>query len=155
MFSFFRRKTKEFKLNEAICNCIRSLIVYRMRKDKAYQTELIAKGIHIEYADEIVSSFSAQQLKATAEYYIVYLIALYCDLESRAGQKYNYEDILYTIDQAFPKPKGYIPVQLWSPPSLSDYILYRISIDLHLSYPPFVVDDNIERLKSFLSLNAQ
>ncbi len=151
MFSFFRRKPKEFLITKPISNCIRSLLAYRIRKDTVFRSELIANGVHLEHSDDIVTNFSIEQLRNTPECYIVYLIAQYCNLERLADDNYNYKDVLYTIDQGLPKPKGYLPVELWSPHSLLDYILYRIHIDYDPHYPSFVIRDKLDETKSFLT----
>ena len=51
-----------------------------------------------------------------------------------------------------PKPKGYIPVEMWAPKNFADYILYRLSIDYDLPYPypSFVIDDKLDEIIAIL-----
>ena len=146
---FFKRKKKtRFVVTQPIYECIIKLIVYRMKNDPIARAEFIANGGNIEKIHESIDPLSIEFCKKTTECYIVNLVANYCNLKRLAGENYGYKDIVYTIDQNLPKPKGYIPVEKWAPENFAEYIIYRLSIDLDLAYPypPFVIDDKLDEI---------
>ena len=152
MFSLFRKKKRSFQLNDTVSKCVKKLLIYRMKNDDILRDQIIENVADIESVEDTVGSLSSEQLSTTTEFYIVYLIAIYADLLLKAGNQFSYKDIVYTIDQNLPKPKGHIPVQMWSPENYPEYIKYRLTIDYSNSaYPMFLIDNMFEEIFSCLS----
>gem|GEM_PF-3972852 len=157
MFSLFRKKTKRlFEVSNAICACVRMLLVYRIKNDNFYRAQLQVGGIDPgdEDFEKDLDMLSPEQLSSSEEYYIIYLIVLFITLERKAGERFSYQDIVYTIDQQLPKPQGYVPVEKWAPENYAKYIKFRLAIDCpDAHYPNFAVDDLYEKAYSYLSDN--
>lgn len=154
MVSLFRKPKRLFEVSDAIFNCVKMLLVYRMKNDKISQAQLIANGGDPEFLEEVLDTLSQDQLSSTKEYYIIYLIAIFITLQRKAGKQFSYKDIVYTIDQKLPKPQGHMPVEMWAPDNYPEYIKFRLTIDFDDSlYPNFVIDDLYEEIYSYLSEN--
>ena len=154
MFSFLKKPKKLYEVSDSITDCTKKLLIYRMKKDSIIRDKLIANGGNPEAVEETIDALNPKELSSTTEYYIVYLIAIFIKLQRKSEGQYSYQDIVYTIDQRLPKPKGHIPVQMWSPKDYSEYVKYRLTIDFGDSlYPRFVIDDLFKDIYSDLLKN--
>ena len=152
MFSWIKKSKNSSDGSNAIFHCVKMLLIYRLKRDKVFQSKLIANNGHPEIFEVALNNISQHDLSSTAEYYVVYLIAIFITIQRiHAGKQCSLKDIIYTIDQNLPKPRGYVPVEMWSPANYSEYIMFRLSIDMEEKlYPKFVIDDLYEKICSHL-----
>jgi len=134
-------------------NWLRHLFAYRLDNDHVLKTKLLAEGVDLEDGTqdpyEMARVAPMHVLKNTVEYHIVYIITHYSRLLAKAGNKYTWKDVLHTIDVDLPKPRGHIPVHMWAPDGLYEYLAYRVSIDFPGELYPFhIMEGTIRELIS-------
>lgn len=134
-------------------NWLRHLFTYRLDNDHVLKAKLLAEGVDLEDGTQdpykMARVAPMHVLKNTVEYHIVYIVAHYSRLLAKAGNKYTWKDVLYTIDVALPKPRGHIPVHMWAPDGLYEYLEYRVSIDFPGELYPFhIMEGTIRELIS-------
>jgi hypothetical protein len=152
MISLFRKPKRLFEVSDAIFYCVKMMLVYRAKKDKAFRAELMTNGGHPEFFEEALNALSQDQLASTKEYYIIYLIVIFIRMQRKAGKQFSYKDIVYTIDQRLPKRRGHIPVEMWAPKNYSEYIMYRLTVDFEdRMYPAFIIDNLYDEIYSYLN----
>ena len=134
-------------------NWLRHLFAYRLDNDHVLKAKLLAEGVDLEDGTqdpyEMARIAPMHVLKKTVEYHIVYIVAYYSRLLAKAGNKYTWKDVLYTIDVDLPKPRGHISVHMWAPDGLYEYLAYRVSIDFPGELYPFhIMEGTIRELVS-------
>lgn len=110
---------------------------------------MLVEGVDLEAGTqntyEMARSAPLHVLKNTVEYHIVYIVTGYSRLLTKAGDRYTWKDVLYTIDVDLPKPRGHIPVHMWAPDGLYEYLAYRVSIDFSGELYPFHIKEGTIR----------
>lgn len=118
-------------VTEEILYLIRNLFYWRLQNDIALRTSMQVSNPGLDVmqdADHIASACPLNTLADFADHHIVMLLAMYARMSVNTPG-FNYRDILYNMDQLLPKRRGYIPVEMWSPENVFDYIGYRLTID--------------------------
>ena len=154
MLSFFGGPKRLYKVSDAIFHCVKMLMVYRMKNDEAFKSQLIANGGNLKYIENAVDNVSEKDLSLSKEYYIIFLMAMFITLQRKDGKQSSFKDIIYEIDVELPTPNNYIPIETWMPKNSREYVAYRLKIDFASQpYPIFVIDDLYDEIYSYLSDN--
>lgn len=154
MLSLFGGPKRLYKVSDAIFHCVKMLMVYRMKNDEAFKSQLIASGGNPKYIENAVDKVSEKNLSLSKEYYIIFLIAMFITLQRKDGKQFSFTDIVNKIDVELPTPSGYIPIETWMPKNYREYVAYRLKIDFASQpYPNFVIDDLYDEIYSYLSEN--
>jgi hypothetical protein len=154
MIPFFSRPKRLYQVSDAIFHCVKMLIVYRMKNDEAFKSQLIANGGNPKYIESEVDKVSEKNLSLSIEYYIIFLMAMFITLQRKDGKRSSFKDIVCKIDKELPTPSEYIPIETWMLKNYREYVAYRLKIDfVGRPYPNFVIDDLYDEIYSYLSEN--
>jgi len=126
-------------VTEEILHLIRNLFYWRLQNDIPLRTSMQISNLGLDImqdADHIASACPLDTLTKFADYHIVMLLAMYARISVNTPG-FSYRDVLYNMDQLLPKRRGHIPVEMWSPKNVFEYIGYRLTIDCPGELYPF------------------
>lgn len=133
-------------VTEEILYLIRNLFTWHLQNDITLRTLM-------QDPDQISSAYPLNTLIKYADHDIVMLLAMYARISVRTPG-YSYRDILYNMDQILPKRRGHIPVEMWSPENVFEYIGYRLTIDrpgelYHISNARAILELTLDELVNY------
>lgn len=134
------RYGKPIIVTEKIQSLIRNLFYWRLQNDIWLKTSIQVNNHGLDVKQDAYHTASVcplETLAKFADYHIIILLAIYARMSVNTPG-FNYRDILYNMDQLLPKPRGHIPVEMWSPDNVFKYIAYRLTIDRPEEPYPFL-----------------
>ena len=167
MMGWIKNKIRKAKYGQPIIvtgevlHLIRNLFSWHLKNDIALRTSMQVNNSDLDVmqdADHIASECSLDTLAQFADHHIVMLLAMYARM-SVITPGFNYRDILYNMDQLLPKHRGHIPVEMWSPENVFDYIGYRLTLDRPGELYPFsnareILSWTLDELVNYYRTNA-